>query len=120
MRASTDARIVDHRATEASRGRSAQRFPVEQMLARGYGMATAYYGDIFPDRPDARGESVLKSLGRPVAGELPADEPGAIAAWAWGLSRILDWLVTLPEVDPRRVAVFGHSRLGKAALWAGA
>lgn len=76
MRAAPDARIVDNRATEASRGRSAQRFPVEQMLARGYGMATAYYGDIFPDRPDARGESVLKSLGRPVTGDLPADEPG--------------------------------------------
>jgi len=54
MRASPDARIVDHRATAASRGRSARRFPVEQMLARGYGMATAYYGDIFPDRPDGR------------------------------------------------------------------
>ena len=120
MPADTQAAIVEHRATPASRGRSARRFPVEQMLARGYGMATAYCGDIFPDRPDGRADSVLKSLGRPVTGDLPSDEPGAVAAWAWGLSRILDWLVTLPEVDAERVAVFGHSRLGKAALWAGA
>ncbi len=112
--------LVEHRATEASRGRSARQFPVEQMLARGYGLATAYCGDIFPHRPDGRAASVLKSLGRPVNGDLPADEPGAIAAWAWGLSRILDWLVTLPEVDARKVAVYGHSLLGKVALWAGA
>jgi hypothetical protein len=102
--------IENNQATERSRGRSAQRFPVEQMLARGYGMATAYSGDFFTDRPDGRPVSVLASLGRPLTGDLPADEPGAIAAWAWGLSRILDWLVTLPEVDPARVIVVGHSR----------
>ena len=112
--------VVDNRATEASRGTNCQSWPVEQMLRRGYGMATAYYGDIFPDRADGRPQSVLPSLGRPVEGPLPADEPGAIAAWAWGLSRILDWLVTLPEVDPARVIVVGHSRLGKTALWAAA
>ena len=90
------------------------------MLARGYGMATACYGDIFPDKPDGRAESVLAALGRPVGGELAPDEPGAIAAWAWGLSRILDWLVRQPEIDATRVIVVGHSRNGKAALWAGA
>ena len=112
--------IVDNRATEASRGMSSQRWPVEQMLRRGYGMATAYCGDIFPDRPDGRSQSVLKTLGRPMEGTLAADEPGAITAWAWGLSRILDWLVTLPEVDAAKVIVIGHSRLGKTALWAAA
>jgi hypothetical protein len=114
------ARIIGNRATEKSRGADQRRWPLAAMLGRGYGMATACCGDIFPDRADGRAESVLPSLGRPVAGELPADEPGAVGAWAWGLSRILDWLVTLPEVDPARVAVVGHSRLGKAALWAGA
>ena len=112
--------IVNNQATEASRAANARRWPVEAMLARGYGMATACYGDIFPDKPDGRAESVLASLGRPVEGELAPDEPGAIAAWAWGLSRILDWLVRLPEVDATRVIVVGHSRNGKAALWAGA
>lgn len=112
--------IADNRATEASRGSWNQEWPVEAMLGRGYCMATAYYGDTFPDRPDGRAESALVSLGRPVAGELPADEPGAIATWAWQLSRILDWLVTLPEIDKTKVAVVGHSRLGKTALFAGA
>lgn len=112
--------IVDHRATEASRGGNSRRWPVEPLVSRGFGMATAYCGDIFPDRADGRPDSVLVALGRPVDGALPPDEPGAIGAWAWGLSRILDWLVTLPEVDPRRVVVVGHSRLGKTALWAGA
>ena len=90
------------------------------MLARGYGVATAHYEDLFPDRPEGRGASALAALGRPVEGDLPPDEPGAIATWAWGLSRILDWLVRLPEVDATRVIVVGHSRNGKAALWAGA
>ncbi len=112
--------IVDHRATEASRGWQAARWPVAEMVGRGYGMATACYGDVFPDRPDGRPASALASLGRPPEGSLPADEPGALATWAWQLSRILDWLVTLPEVDPERVIVVGHSRNGKAALWAGA
>ncbi len=100
------ARITGNRATEASRGTLAHRWPVETMLGRGYCMATASCGDTFPDRPDT--------------GELPADKPGAIATWAWQLSRILDWLVTLPEIDDTKVAVVGHSRLGGAALCAGA
>jgi hypothetical protein len=112
--------IVGNRAGEGSRGISAHRWPVERMLERGYGMATACCCDFYPDRPDGRGASVLPALGRPVTGDLPDDEPGAIGAWAWGLSRILDWLRTLPEVDRDRVIVVGHSRLGKAALWAGA
>jgi hypothetical protein len=112
--------VVDHRATEASRAVDAKRWPVEKLLARGYGAATACYGDVFPDRPDGREASALASLGRPVGVDLPADEPGAIATWAWQLSRILDWLVTLPEVDAGKVVVVGHSRNGKAALWAGA
>ena len=112
--------IVDNHATEASRGVNARRWPVEAMLARGYGMATACYGDIFPDTPDGRADSVLAALGRPIDGTLAPDEPGSIAAWAWGLSRILDWLVRQPEIDATRAIVVGHSRNGKAALWAGA
>jgi hypothetical protein len=112
--------IVEHRATEASRAAHSRRWPVEMLLGRGYGVATACYGDVFPDRADGRAASALVSLGRPAAGDLAADEPGAIATWAWQLSRILDWLVTVPEVDAAKVIVVGHSRNGKAAVWAGA
>lgn len=103
--------IDQHLATEASRGWLAHRWPVPAMLKRGYGMATAYCGDVFPDRPPERDAA---------AAQPSADAPGAMAAWAWQLSRILDWLVTLPEVRKDAVAVVGFSRLGKAALWAGA
>jgi hypothetical protein len=112
--------VVDNRATAASRAQDSRHWPAEKLLGRGYGVATACYADVFPDRPDGRAASALASLGRPLEGDLPADEPGAIATWAWQLSRILDWLVTLPEVDATKVVVVGHSRNGKAAVWAGA
>ena len=109
--------IVDNRATEASRGRNAHRFPVEAMLARGYGMATACCGDVVPDKPDCDLAAVRAAIGQPAAAG--PDATGSVGIWAWQLARILDWLVTLPEVDAGKVIVFGHSRLGKAALWAG-
>lgn len=112
--------IVGNRATETSRAKDSRHWPVEKLLDRGYGVATACYGDVFPDRADGRAASALASLDRPLQGDLPADEPGAIATWAWQLSRILDWLVTLPEVDAAKVIAVGHSRNGKAAVWAGA
>ena len=112
--------IVGNRATEASRAKDAKHWPIERLLDRGYGVATACYGDVFPDRADGRTESPLAYL-RPTAGaSARADEPGAIATWAWQLSRILDWLITLPEVDATKAIVVGHSRNGKAAVWAGA
>ena len=116
-----DTGVTDNTAREASRGTLARRWPVERLVARGYATATAFYGDVFPDRADGRPASVLPGLGYAATdAEARPDEPGAISTWAWQLSRILDWLVTLPEIDPRRVIVVGHSRLGKTALWAGA
>jgi hypothetical protein len=89
------------------------------ILARGWGYATIFYQDIQPDRANADRDGVI-GLTR-AAGQAPApDDWGAIAAWAWGVSRTIDYLVTDRAVDPRRIAVQGHSRLGKTALWASA
>lgn len=112
--------VVEHHATEAARGSAAAAWPVERILDRGYALATVYYGDIEPDHSGGRKDGVRARFGPGAKGNLGPSDWGAIAAWAWGLSRTLDYLATDHEVDPRRVAVLGHSRLGKAALWAGA
>ena len=112
--------IVDHRATDATRGNAKDAWPVEATLKRGYALASAYYGDLEPDHADGWRDGVRGRIGPSARGAFAPDDWGALAAWAWGLSRALDYLRTLPEIDGNRVAVIGHSRLGKAALWAGA
>jgi hypothetical protein len=90
------------------------------ILARGWGYAAVGYGDIQPDRAGAWNEGVI---GRAMAGRqqlLAPDEWGTISAWSWGISRIIDYFETDRTVDARRIAVFGHSRLGKTVLWASA
>ena len=85
------------------------------MLARGYGLATVYYQEIEPDF-----EGGIELGARAPYPKPAADEWGSIGAWAWGMSRTMDYLTTDRDVDPKRVIAMGHSRLGKTALWAGA
>ena len=90
------------------------------ILARGWGYATVVYQDIQPDRNNTFDQGVIGATLDPGQQRPAPDEWGAISAWAWGVSRILDYFETDKSVDPKRVAVFGHSRLGKTALWASA
>jgi hypothetical protein len=90
-----------------------------EIIARGWGYATVGYQDIQPDRANARTQGVM---GRAFSAQQPTapDEWGTISAWAWGVSRILDYFETDRSVDAKQIAVQGHSRLGKTVLWASA
>ena len=105
--------------TVAPRGDNARRWPYAEAVARGYAVATICKDDFFPDRRDGYAESVLPMLYR--NSQIPDSvRMKAVGAWAWGISRAIDCLETMQEIDPRRIMVLGHSRLGKTSLWAAA
>ena len=99
-------------------GENARRWPFEYIVSKGYAVVTFAREDVDPDHHDGfkNGIHGLMDAGK----ERQADSWGTISAWSWGLSRALDYLETDDDIDGRRVAVIGHSRLGKTALWAGA
>ncbi len=124
---------------EKRRGGSKSRWAVEKILDAGFAVATIYYQDIAPDDnntcfrkgvfgvygagparkvADAAGENSQKA-GNPDALR-DGNSWGAISAWAWGMSRAMDYLETDEIFDAKKVVLMGHSRLGKTALWAGA
>ena len=81
---------------------------------------TAYYGDLAPDDPSVVRDGIAPLADR-LQGDIPSEERwGAIGMWAWGLSQMRRAADGIPGLDARRAVVIGHSRLGKAALWAGA
>lgn len=116
--------IFDHQPTAESRGAAKSRWSLEKIIDAGYGLATMYYGDVDPDKYGAVGidysDGVHPLLYKDKQKEPLPDEWGGISAWAWGLSRALDYFETDKDIDHHQIAVMGFSRLGKAALWAGA
>lgn len=110
--------VVKNRATGAGRGKQADTWPLAQAIERGYAIATFYCGDIQPDRPNVR-EGMRATLPVP-EGKRAGDETATIMWWAWGCHRAVDFLLTDRSIDGKRLAVVGHSRLGKTALLAGA
>jgi hypothetical protein len=112
--------MIDHRGAVADDpGRSSAYAPVAIIVKAGYAFASFAVGDIAPDNSSTyRGKMI--NLFHPAGQSLPDNAGRAISAWAWGASRAMDYLATDPDIDPTKVAVIGHSRGGKAALWAGA
>lgn len=109
-------RVKDHVALEGSRGTAKiETWPFEKIVLSGFAVATAYCGDIEPDFDEGWKNSL-----RGVIGNRETNTWGAMGSWAWGLSRMLDYLQTDMNVDGKKAIVIGHSRLGKAALWAAA
>lgn len=104
--------------TDPTRTEMSGFWPAEQMIARGYGIAAFHYAELAPDDAQTYRDGVIKFFDE-AAGSTPYTW-GALAAWAWGASRAMDYFETDPRVDKAHVAVVGHSRGGKAALWAGA
>lgn len=108
-----------NKATDAQRGNESANWPLEEIISRGYAFAAFYSGDVDPDRQDvSSGVYAWLAEGDPDRNN-PTNR-GTIAAWAWGFQRCVDYLVTDGDIDPKRIAVVGHSRNGKASLLAAA
>ncbi len=106
--------------TDPARRETSGFWPAEQVIARGYGIAALQNGELAPDDKERFREGVIRLFEGAASDPRPSNAWGALAAWAWGASRAMDYFETDGRIDAKRIAVLGHSRGGKAALWAGA
>jgi hypothetical protein len=104
----------------ATGGRRFGSLDVAAIIERGFGIATFNYADVDPDAPGAVAQGIRGVYLEPGQTGPGPGEWGAISAWAWGISRAIDYLETDPDVDATRIAITGVSRLGKTVMWAGA
>jgi hypothetical protein len=112
--------LINNRApsnTDPTRKEKSGFWPAEQVIARGYGIAAFHYAQLAPDNAQRYRDGIIGFYDQ-AGGQ--AYTWRALAAWAWGASRAMDYFETDRRVDASHVAVLGHSRGGKAALWAGA
>lgn len=116
VRNNPDFDIKNNKASEANRGVRADHWDVEALLKNGFALATMYYGDIDPDFDDGFKNGVHGLLNK----DQDSTNYSALSAWAWGLSRAMDYFEIDDDIDATHIALMGHSRIGKAALWAGA
>ena len=96
-------------------------WPAEEIVDRGYAAIAFWNDEVAPDCYDrdlAFKAGVFRCFEDP-SKPRPADAWGSLSAWAWGASRVMDWIETEPLLDAKHVAVVGHSRGGKTALLAG-
>lgn len=93
---------------------------IGMLLDNGYGLINFDPTSVDPDEPDGYPNSIRKFFAKPDQEKPQNDEWGAIGAWAWVMSRVMDYIETDPDIDPNKVCLTGYSRFGKAAMWAGA
>lgn len=111
----------DEDNTDPARHKKSGFWPAEEVIERGYGIAAIQNDDLAPDDADRFHEEVIHLFeGEDAAGDRKSDAWGALSAWGWGASRVMDYFETNSRVDASKVALLGHSRGGKASLWAGA
>ena len=111
---------VSSRDQTLLRGSQASRWSIERIVNEGFAVITACYHDVFPDQKDLKEESILPLFDDYEAKKSGAHAEQAIGAWAKGLTLIMDYIESEKVFDAKRVALMGHSRQGKATLWAGA
>lgn len=111
--------VTENRAKEESRGKRKNQWLIERSISEGFGVATIHHGDIDPNRNDFS-DGIHPFFYEEGQEKPKSNEWGSISAWAWGLSRVLDYLKTDEHLIDSKFILFGNSLLGKTALWAGA